>query len=118
MTTLIPPIAQTIIQAWPEQPSLNTKKLLIDWLKAGLARQRRGFPIPGIVFTQDGQRGIQAIFGQGRDRHTVGVSRRHYAEHQHGDYWKVFVITPKPYTPDPEMVKFATASAKRLAGVE
>ena len=114
----IPPITQPIINAWPEQPSEAAKQQLIDWLKSGLANQRRGILAPGIVFTQDGQRGIQAIFGQGRDRYTVGVTRRHYAEHQHGDYWKVFVIKPKSHIPDPEMVEFATASARRLAGVE
>ena len=115
----IPPIAQSIIQAWPEQPSEAAKQQLIDWLKTGLANQQRRIPTLGICFEKSKiRRGISATFYQGRERWTIGITRRRPGENQGDNYWRVFVIKPKTHTPDPEMVEFTTASARRLAGVE
>ena len=103
------PFVQAVIDAWPEQPSEAAKQRLVDWLKAGQQ--------PGVCFVRDGQRGASATFEQDGQRWTVGVSRNRSGERD-GDYWKVFVIKPKVYTPDIEAVTFAYQAAKRLVGVQ
>ncbi|MCB0197482.1 MAG: hypothetical protein KDJ65_36385 [Anaerolineae bacterium] len=103
------PFVQTVIDAWPEQPSEATKQRLVDWLKAGQQ--------PGVCFVRDGQRGASATFEQDGQRWTVGVTRRR--NKRSGDsYWRVFVIKPKAPVTDLKIAAFAVAAAKRLVGVE
>ena len=107
--TTIPPFAQIIIDAWPEQPSEAAKQKLIDWLKAGIANQQQD-----VHFEQDGQRGACATFEQDGQRWTVGITRRR-GQRQSGSYWKIFVIEPKTHVPDPDTMAFV---ARSLAGVK